>query len=184
MRKIALLLTGLLLLAGCGQQAAGSIASAAPEAEPQVWGTTALLESDGSEAEPSEREMQGSAAEESAVPTPTPTPTPLPDSLTETVQAGPTVIADGVGLTCIKLDGKAYVRADELEAVYPWLTLQPETAGNAALLTAHDGSQTEMPFIESDGLSTPVPPENGGVHFIGGQKESWLPGSLHWQLHQ
>lgn len=98
-----------------------------------MWGTTALLESDGSEAEPSEREMQGSAAEESAVPTPTPTPTPLPDSLTETVQAGPTVIADGVGLTCIKLDGKAYVRADELEAVYPWLTLQPETAGNAAL---------------------------------------------------
>lgn len=175
MRKIALLLTGLLLLAGCGQQAAGSIASAAPEAEPQVWGTTALLESDGSEAEPSEREMQGSAAEESAVPTPTPTPTPLPDSLTETVQAGPTVIADGVGLTCIKLDGKAYVRADELEAVYPWLTLQPETAGNAALLTAYDGSQTEMPFIESDGLSTPVPPENGGVHFIGGQEEYWLP---------
>lgn len=179
MRKIVILLAGLALLAGCGQQVQASIPSAAPAAEPQVWGTTALLGSDGTEVQPSERELQDSTAEDpripEATPAPTPTPPPLPDSLTETVQAGPTVIADGVGLTSINLGGKAYVRADELETVYPWLTLQPEAAGSTALLTAHDGSQAEMLFAESDGLDIPEPPENGGVHFVGNREEYWLP---------
>ena len=176
MKKIGILLAMCLLLAGCGSETVSSVPAAAPTASPETWGIQISSQEESSlDSEiPSALEtMTTPTPGPTPTPSPTPTPTPLPVSLTETAKAGPQVLADGVSLTSIDLSGYTYVKASELEAVYPWLTLTWDAEG--ASVTAYNGTSVSMTFAETDGQAMLPEPGEIGVHFTGQQEEDWLP---------
>ncbi len=169
MKRIGVLLVMCMLLTGCGSQIASAEQPVSlPSAAPSVWG----VQKESDSASVSGTEME-SVAVPSATPAATPTPTPLPISLTESVEAGPQVVADGVTLNSLKLGEHTYVKLEELAKVYPWLMLTQDADGTA--LTAYDGTAIPMSFTETDGSA--MLPESGetGIHFVGQQEEYWIP---------
>lgn len=178
MKKIGILLAMCLLLAGCGSEDTASAPAAAPTASPETWGIQISSQEESSlDSEiPSELETMTTPTPgptPTPSPSPTPTPTPLPASLTETAKAGPQVLVDGVSLTSLDLGGYTYVKASELETVYPWLTLTRDAEG--ASVTAYDGTSVPLTFAETDGQAMLPEPGEIGMHFAGQQEEDWLP---------
>ena len=179
MKKIGILLAMCLLLAGCGSEDVASVpAASAPGASAEPWGVQMeSREESGLDSEiPSALETMTTPTPgptPTPSPSPTPTPTPLPISLTETEKAGPQVLADGVSLTSLDLGGDTYVKASDLEAVYPWLTLTRDA--ERASVTAYDGTVVPLTFVETDGRAMLPEPGEIGIHFVGQQEEDWLP---------
>ena len=174
-KKLGILLAVCLLLAGCGSEDVASVpAASAPGASTEPWGVQmdSRVES-GLDSEIASAQGGITTPGPSPTPSPTPTPTPLPNSLTETEKAGPQVLADGVSLTSLDLSGDTYVKASELEEVYPWLTLTRDAEG--ASVTAYDGTSVPLTFAETDGQAMLPEPGEIGIHFVGQQEEDWLP---------
>ena len=175
MKRIGILLVICMLLTGCGSQnAPAKQPESVPSAAPSAWG----IQEDQAPASASGSELTSEAVPAETpvttpTPEPTPTPTPLPVSLTESVEAGPQVVADGVTLTSLNVGGHTYVKLEELTSVYPWLTLTQSMEGTG--LTAYDGTVIPMDFVETDGSA--MLPESGdiGVRFVGQQEEYWVP---------
>ena len=179
MKKIGILLAMCLLLAGCGSEDVASVpAASAPGASAEPWGVQMeSREESGLDSEiPSALETMTTPTPgptPTPSPSPTPTPTPLPISLTETEKAGPQVLADGVSLTSLDLGGDTYVKASDLEAVYPWLTLTRDA--ERASVTAYDGTLVPLTFVENGRTGHAAGAGEIGIHFVGQQEEDWLP---------
>lgn len=174
MKKLAALCMICALLAGCGAAPSAVEPSGSAEAAPtpSAWGVMSApsitTTPQTSDRENSSEEHTMSIEESSAAETPEP-----PQSLTELLPAGPKVIADGVELPSVQVDGTAYVNKNDLESVYSWLNIQTDVT--SAVMTGYDGTSISLTVAAPEEAEASAEENKPCIHFTGQTEEYWLP---------
>lgn len=174
MKKLAALCMICALLAGCGAAPSAVESSGSAEAAPtpSAWGVMSApsmtTTPQTSDRENSSEEHTVSIEESSAAETPEP-----PQSLTELLPAGPKVIADGVELPSVQVDGTAYVNKNDLESVYSWLNIQTDVT--SAVMTGYDGTSISLTVAAPEEAEASAEENKPCIHFTGQTEEYWLP---------
>ena len=174
MKKLAVLCMICALLAGCGAAPSAVEPSGSAEAAPtpSAWGVMSApsmtTTPQTSDRENSSEEHAVSIEEPSAAETPEP-----PQSLTELLPAGPKVIADGVELPSVQVDGTTYVNKNDLESVYSWLNIQTDVT--SAVMTGYDGTSISLTVAAPEEAEASAEENKPCIHFTGQTEEYWLP---------
>lgn len=160
MRKIWLMLLGLILLAGCTAGPSANNDSADSDAEDVSWGAKSLV-------------PPSMAVETVAPPTQTVSPEPTASpvrakSLTDIVDKQTMVWVDGIALQGIEQADTTFLRATDLEGLWSWF--QGLGVG---------GTWTYSGSMDVAAVLTCVPLDaytgEGGIYFQGLSDEYWLP---------
>lgn len=167
MRKIWLMLLGLILLAGCTAGPSANNSSADSGAEDTSWGAKSLTP-------PS---MEAGVTE---VPTQTVSPAPTPSvarasSLTDIADKQSFVWVDGICLQGVEQADTTLLCVTDLEALWPWF----QGLGVDGTWT-YSGSLDVAAVVEC--VSADTYTGEGGIYFQGLNNEYWLP--IRWLCEQ